>query len=205
MSTKNQTFGIIILAAGNSSRLGQPKQLLKFNGKSLLRHTIDEAVNVVGNKVMVVTGADKDLVEEELHHLPVNVIHNKFWQEGMSSSIYTGIITLIKIFPQLNHVILSVCDQPFISADLFTKMILLQKNTKKGIVAAAYANTIGVPVLFSDKYVEELIALKGQEGAKKILNKFPDDLITINFPKGEVDIDTIEDQINITHQVPSIH
>jgi CTP:molybdopterin cytidylyltransferase MocA len=70
------TFGIVILAAGNSSRLGQPKQLLAFNGKSLIRHVAAEAVKAAGKQVMVVTGANRDLVADELHELPVQVIHN---------------------------------------------------------------------------------------------------------------------------------
>jgi molybdenum cofactor cytidylyltransferase len=131
MNITGDAYGIVILAAGGSSRLGQPKQLLKFEGKSLIWRTADEAVKATGNKVIVVTGANKGLVEKELAHLPVHVIYNQYWQEGISSSIYTGIITLIKIFPQLDAIIFSVCDQPFISAGLFKKMIEMQQQKKK--------------------------------------------------------------------------
>ena len=186
-------YGIIILAAGNSSRLGQPKQLLRFNEKSLIRYTADEAVKVAGKQVIVVTGAHKNLVEEELCDCPAHTIHNTYWQEGMSSSIYIGLITLISIFPNIHAVTICVSDQPFIAAAIFQQMINEQQQTNKGVVAAAYGGTTGVPVLFTDRYFIELLNLKGSEGAKILLNKFPDDFTTIDFEKGHIDLDTPED------------
>ncbi|HEY4195009.1 MAG TPA: nucleotidyltransferase family protein [Mucilaginibacter sp.] len=187
-------YGIVILAAGNSSRLGRPKQLLKFQGKTLLSHTVHEAVKATGRQTIVVTGANKDLVENELLQLPVHFIHNFYWQDGISSSLYIGIISLLKIFPHLDGIIISVCDQPYISAELFKRMIAGQQQTKKGIVATAYKNAIGVPVLFSARYFAELLDLDGQDGAKILLNNHPDDLTTIIFVNGEIDIDTPADE-----------
>ena len=186
-------FGILILAAGNSSRLGQPKQLLQFNGKSLIRHTADEAIKAAGKQVIVITGAHHHLITDALRKRQVHIITNPYWEEGMSSSIYSGLITLLNLYPQLDNLLISVSDQPFISAALFKRMQITQQKTQKGIVASSYASAIGVPVLFSYPYFEPLLDLKGHEGAKKLLLAHQEDMVTVPFPKGNIDIDTPAD------------
>jgi molybdenum cofactor cytidylyltransferase len=192
-------FGVVILAAGNSSRLGQPKQLLTFNGKSLIRHAATETVKAAGEQVIVVTGANKDLVEVELHPLSVQVIHNEYWREGMASSIHTGLITLLNIFPQLDAVLFSVCDQPYLSAALFNKMVREQQITGKGIIASVYNHSKGVPVLFNHQYFGDLVRLDGRSGAKELLHKFRADVAGVPFPGGAVDIDTMADYNKLIH------
>jgi len=190
-------YGAVILAAGNSSRLGQPKQLVKFRDQTLLNITVSAATSAVGKQTIIVTGAHRGLLAEELRHLPVHIIHNPYWQEGMSSSICYGLINLLKIFPYLDGVIFLVCDQPFISAALLKIMISEQDKTGKNIIPASYNNTTGVPVLFTYKYFSNLINLKGNEGAKSLLKEFPEDMATVDFPEGAIDIDTAEDYANL--------
>jgi len=186
---ENKT-AIIILAAGNSSRLGKPKQLLHYKGKTLLRHTADEASSVTA-KVIVVTGAEDSQITEQIagfHHLP-----NEHWAEGMASSLKTGLHETLQLFPEAEQFIFTVCDQPFISAAVFNALIEKKNTSPKGIIASAYADTLGVPVLFSSSYVKELFNLNGQEGARKLIRQHKDDTDSIAFEAGSWDIDTCED------------
>ncbi|MCF0075043.1 nucleotidyltransferase family protein [Dyadobacter sp. CY261] len=186
-------YGIIILAAGNSSRLGEPKQLLQFQGKSLIRHITEAALEIAGGNVWVVTGANAGLIEQELAALPCMLIFNANWEEGMSSSIKAGISALQSHHQIVKGVILAVSDQPFASAGLFDALIETHKKNSAGIVASAYDETIGTPALFSSAYFPALHQLTGAEGAKKLFKRHSDDLFTHPFPKGNVDIDTQED------------
>lgn len=191
--------GILILAAGSSSRLGQLKQLLQFKGKSLLFHVVSQALEVTP-AVVVVTGSKNDEIEKEIHDLKVPAAENSNWQDGMGSSINGGLKKLLDNFPTIENVIISVCDQPFIETSVFSELISKQKDSQKNIVASAYSNTLGTPVLFTKKYFPDLIALSGNEGAKKLLIKFQEDVAQINFEKGAIDIDTIEDYEQLIKQ-----
>lgn len=184
--------GLLILAAGNSSRLGEPKQLLKFNGKTLLRNVVEEAKKV-SESIIVVTGSGHTDIVAEITDLEVKIVENTKWNQGMGSSIKIGMIQLLNEFPEVQNVIVSVCDQPFIIASVFSDLIQIQKNSLKGIVASKYSDTLGTPVLFTEKYFQELSSLSGKEGAKKMILKFKDDIAGIKFEKGAIDIDTQSD------------
>jgi len=186
-------YGLVILAAGNSSRMGQPKQLIKYHNKSFLQHAVDEANMATNNKTMVVTGANRDLLEVELRQLPVHVIYNEQWETGIASSISNGVAALYKIFPYLYGIIICVCDQPFVSSPLLNKLIEQYKQGHKGIVASHYHDTLGVPVLFGKKYFDALLALKGDEDIQTLLNEYTDDIEQIEFEQGNIDINTMQD------------
>lgn len=181
----------LLLAAGSSSRMGKPKMLLSFKGKTLLQGAIDE-INNINETLLVVTGKYHDLIKDVLLSQQVNFVENKNWEEGMGSSIQTGIKFIIENYAAENVIIL-VCDQPYLSSALLVELIDMQKRTKKGIVTSVYNNTIGTPVLFTSKYFNQLALLDGQAGAKKIVNQFIDDTATVEFPQGNIDIDTQED------------
>ena len=184
--------GILILAAGNSSRLGEPKQLLNFNGKTLLRNVVNEAIKVT-ESVIVVTGSNHSQNSREIEDFEVKIVENINWDQGMGSSIKIGINQLLNRFSEVQNIIISVCDQPFIEASVFSDLIQMQKISQKGIVASKYSDTLGTPVLFTKKYFEEISILSGQEGAKKVTQKFKDDIAEIIFEKGAIDIDTQSD------------
>lgn len=185
--------GIIILAAGNSSRLGQPKQLLRYKDTTFLEYIIGEASVIKEAAVIVVTGANHELIEKEIDASKIKIAFNPDWESGMSSSINTGLNKALQLFPEIEKCILAVCDQPFVSHSIFENLITEYHKTKKGIVASSYAETVGTPVLFDKKYFNELLRLKGQEGAKKIINGFLEDTASTPFEKGNIDIDTEED------------
>ena len=184
---------IIILAAGSSSRYGGIKQLLMFNEKPLLQHAIDEAINSGANLVVAVTGANSVEVLKGINAKKVITISNERWQQGMASSIVAGVKKARTVDNDIENIIIAVCDQPYISADLFKKLYSVKNESKKGIVASSYADTIGTPVLFTQKYFEALMSLGGDEGAKKILKANAGDVVTVAFHQGNIDIDTEQD------------
>ncbi len=185
--------GAIILAAGKSSRLGGIKQLLSFHNKTLLQHTIDELELAGAKPVIVVTGGHAKAVVASMDQTGIDLVYNEHWEQGMASSIVAGIQTISTRYKEISQVILAVCDQPFVSAALFKQLYEVQNSSSKHIVASAYADTLGVPVLFTQKYFDQLLGLKGDEGAKKILRAFQADVARVDFPLGRIDIDTVED------------
>jgi len=189
---REEQYGIVILAAGSSARLGQPKQLLIFEGGSLIKRVAKIALEVSG-KVVVVTGFESKKVQAGLLGLPVILVQNESYQEGIASSIRAGIGTLMENFKSLNGAILLVCDQPFLSRDIVEKLMLTAHETGKKIISSAYSDTYGIPVLFDKSFFGRLLGLKGDMGAKTIIQENLADMATVDFPAGNVDIDTMQD------------
>ena len=186
------TTGIIILAAGESTRLGYPKQIAKYKDKTLLQLAIDAANGCKADKRVVVLGANRDEIKKTFSGASIPNIPNPHFEKGMSTSIKIGLEYMLR-FDQPDQVIIMLCDQPFVDAKLLNKLIATQEKEGKGIVACAYSKTVGVPILFGKAYFKELMELTGDEGAKQIALAHEEDLATIAFPKGKVDIDTEED------------
>ncbi|MDP4215953.1 MAG: nucleotidyltransferase family protein [Bacteroidota bacterium] len=186
--------GIIILAAGSSSRLGKPKQLLTYLGKTLLRHVTDEALGAGIGPVLVVLGSDSARIKTTLPEATLAIV-NEQWEEGMASSIRIGLWGMLKAYPLLEGVILAVCDQPFVSGSLFRRLSYCHAMTGKPIIASAYARALGTPVLFDKKYFPHLLRLQGQQGAKRLIALYPEDVTSVPFELGEIDIDRPEDYL----------
>ncbi len=196
--------GLIILAAGSSSRLGRPKQKIVYKGKLLLQQAVDTAIQSACKPVIVILGAYAEEIQSDLVKEGAIIIHNAEWEEGMSSSIRLGIAMLQKAAPEVSDVIIMVCDQPFVDIVLLESLRNKKAITGKGIIACSYNDTLGVPVLFDKKFFYELLLLKGQEGAKKLLLEHKESVTDIPFPLGNVDIDTINDYealININSEI----
>jgi len=173
--------------------MGRPKQLLSHNGKSLLENTVDTANDAEANPVIVVLGANAELLENIVVEKKVHIVENKEWKEGMASSIRCGLHTLLHIAPSSDAVIIMVCDQPFVSASLLNDLIATQKKTGKPIVTSHYENTMGPPALFYKTIFPELLELKGEAGARKIVERHSDDIATVLSTQGNIDIDTEAD------------
>ena len=191
-SSFQNNYGVVLLAAGKSSRLGQAKQLLEFKGKSFVKRAALIALEIT-DKLIVVAGAQEEKIKEELAGLDASICINKNYEEGIASSIHAGLIAMRERFPQINAVIFLVCDQPFISVSLLKELIEVSDLKNKGIAASSYGRTVGTPVLFQKKYFSDLLQLKGDQGAKRIIQNNPDDVATVDFPEGIMDIDTMED------------
>ena len=185
--------GLIILAAGPSVRLGKPKQLLQYNGESLIQRAVRAGEETGCDPIVAVLGANFEKIEAEIDSQSTHVVKNISWEEGMGSSIRTGLSKLLKLKPRIEEMIIMLCDQPFVDSVLLKKLIRERRSTEKEIVACKYVDTVGVPVLYSKTRFPELLALKGDEGAKKLLLRHQQEVTTIPFPEGIIDIDTAED------------
>jgi len=186
--------GLIILAAGSSSRLGSPKQNLVYQGQTLLQRAIQTALtSVCHENVVVVLGANEGIIRPGISDQLVHIAYNTFWQEGMASSIRLGVTELLNIQPLITGAILMLCDQPFVDPLLIYQLTEKMAETESGIIACTYRGTLGVPVLFDASYFPQLLMLQGKEGAKKLIKTFPNDVAQIAFPLGAIDIDTIAD------------
>ena len=189
----SEKIGVIILAAGSSSRMGKPKQLLEFDGMTLLCHATIEAANSKAKSVITVLGANADLIENEIDGDIVYIVKNENWNGGIASSVRLGLSTLLNQTPSIEAVIFMVCDQPYISSAVLNNLINTYQKTGKRIVACNYGEAIGPPALFHKSLFSELMQLKGDKGAKVIIQKDKDRVGLVNFPLGNVDIDTEDD------------
>jgi molybdenum cofactor cytidylyltransferase len=185
--------GAIILAAGESSRLGQPKQLLRFRGKTLVHTIINAACEGGCSPVVVVTGSSGENIHAALANTNVMQVQNAMWQRGIGGSIRKGVEALIGHAPGVDAVVLLVCDQPAVNARVIESLIAMHKTKKKEIVASRYADTVGVPALFDRSLFARLLSLSDEAGAKSIILQNPECVAHFAFPEGAVDIDTWED------------
>lgn len=185
--------GIVILAAGASSRLGRPKQLLPFDGKTLLGHVSQEAVNSGAGTVIVVLGAHEDQIRKEIDLRSAMAVVNSNWQEGMASSIRCGIEALLHMQPEAESAVLMLCDQPYVTSALLNELIAIHKNKGNAIVASKYGDAIGAPALFHKSIFPELQQLKGDVGAKAVIHQHINEVEAVAFSKGSVDVDTAAD------------
>ena len=180
------------MAAGSSSRLGRPKQLINYQGKTLIQKAIEAAQDSAADDLVVVLGSRSDLIQTGIESKEVPVLFHANWEEGMSSSMQCGLRHLLET-SQVEQVILMLCDQPYVSQGLLDQLMDGKKSSRKGIVASSYAGTVGVPALFDQDYFPELLALKGTEGAKKVILNHQADTFIVDFPLGAIDLDTEED------------
>ena len=188
-------IGLILLAAGNSARMGQSKQLLKVRDESLLVHSITVAVKS-GYRPIVVLGANEKEHRKAIEDLPVDTILNLNWKNGMGGSLKAGLTYLLQNTPLTEALIVMVCDQPLLTSEHLKKIKEKYQTVGKGIVASGYADTSGVPALFHKSIFPEIMALSDELGAKSIIQKHLTDTITIDFPEGSVDLDTPTDYQN---------
>jgi molybdenum cofactor cytidylyltransferase len=187
---KKPTIGIVILAAGESRRMGQPKQLLKIDNQTLIRRTIDISLATDCRPVVLVVGANKAQIVPEIIDLPITVIDNPMWHEGMSSSVKIGMAGLWMMNRHIDAVLMLVCDQPHLSVEVLEKMIDTYLHQRPPIVACKYQDQVGVPVLLDRSMFDELLTITGDRGAKSLVMKYLDDTHIIDFEDGIIDLDT---------------
>ena len=184
-------ISILILAAGSSSRLGQPKQLVEFEGQTLIERITHTAL-LVSDKVSIVLGANIELIKPvlEVFSNRINLIENPDWQEGMGTSIRIGVENLAE---KSEAILILLVDQPLISQVFLQSIVQTFAEEKMPIVASNYGDQLGVPILFDKVFFPELLKLKGEQGAKAFLKNYPEKTASISFKDGLFDIDIPKD------------
>ncbi|WP_179343676.1 nucleotidyltransferase family protein [Winogradskyella ursingii] len=189
-------IAILILAAGKSSRMGQPKQLLAIDGTNLLGKTIEHALESKANKVTVVLGYKADIIEKEIKNKTVEIIINHDFESGLSSSIVAG----IKAIKDVDAVLITLADQPKVDKIYLNKMISKFTEQSEFVIASNYNGSIGVPAIFSKAYFQQLLMLSGDKGAKQLLNSKEIKVKTVDASVDLLDIDTLEDYKNLANK-----
>ncbi|MEY4938978.1 MAG: hypothetical protein RIQ93_713 [Verrucomicrobiota bacterium] len=192
-SSRGLHFGAVILAAGASTRMGSPKQLLEMNGRPLVVHAVEAALASAAWPVVVVLGAHAEKIRPSLARFPVLITENAAWAEGMASSIRTGITTLRQFSRSLEGALLALCDQPGFSPEVIAQLVTAQARTSRSIATAHYSGRNGAPALFLREHFATLARLTGEEGARALLNGDPAGVAAVELPELAVDFDTPED------------
>jgi len=184
---------VVVLAAGSSTRFGKPKQFALFQGETFIKRIVAAAIEAGCAPVVVVTGEDSTQIALELTGLSISIAMNPGWSSGVGSSIRVGVQRAMDLAADLDASLLLTCDQPFVTAAVLAQIIQLRLTSGKPIVASAYATTLGIPALFDRFCFPDLLRLKEDSGAKKIILARPYDVVSFDFPTGAIDIDTAAD------------
>jgi molybdenum cofactor cytidylyltransferase len=184
---------IVILAAGNSSRMGATKQTLDIGGQTLLNHAVNCALSSQIPNVVVVLGANLAETQNLVHGLPIMTVVNPDWNRGMGKSLKLGVSKAIEMNPMLEGIMIMVCDQPRVTVTHINEMGRIHIIKRPLAVASEYNGTLGVPVLFDRSVFSDLLMIDDQSGAKDVLKKIRTEVISIPLQGGEIDLDTPED------------
>ena len=193
IEVRHEGVGAVILAAGSSSRMGVPKQTLRFRGQSMLRRAALAALGAGCRPVVVVTGAHAELSRGELRGLNVLEVVNALWETGMASSVRAGVEGLVGAAPETAAAVLMLCDQPHVTAEVISGLVAAHHATGSLVVASAYGGSFGAPALFGRPLFAELARLEGVAGAKQVIKRHAAEALFLPFRGGEVDVDTPDD------------
>ena len=193
-----QKTAILILAAGNSSRMGKTKQLLPYKNATLLEWAIEQAQKSVVKNVFCVLGANKEVIEKQLTSNIVEIIYNPNYKDGLSTSIVKGIEFLQE--HNFDSALIMLADQPHVTSEYLNSLIEASKNNPSKLIASNYQGSVGVPAIFPKNYFNDLLDLKGDKGAKNFLLQQNNNVIKVNSTQNLLDIDTPEDYQHLLKQ-----
>ena len=189
----SESIPVIVLAAGGSTRTKSPKQLFRFEEKTLLRRAVETALDSRCAPVHVVLGAEAERFAQELTGLPVHVTVNRDWEEGIGSSIRNGLRAATVRDSDMKAAVFMTVDQPFVTPEILDGLVETFLVSDPPVVACAYDGTVGTPALFDVSLFETLRELEGDAGAKLIILQEGDEAVTIDAPDVGIDIDTEDD------------
>jgi molybdenum cofactor cytidylyltransferase len=182
----------ILLAAGESKRMGKTKQLMPMGQSTLLERAIDSLLDSSVDEIIVVLGHKAEEIARTIAGRPVKIVINSDYSQGMSTSIIAG---LILVDPRSQAVMLAMGDQPLVESSTINQLIEAFNKNRKGIAVPTYRGRRGHPIIFDIKYKTELLMLKGDVGGREIIHNHPDDVLMVAIDSESVisDIDTQED------------
>ncbi|MDP3432697.1 MAG: nucleotidyltransferase family protein [Bacteroidota bacterium] len=181
---------ILLLAAGGSTRMEQPKQLLPWGEQTLIEHQIQTLLKT-GNPVSVVLGSYSNLIVPVIAKYEVDIFINTEWESGMGSSISFGISQIIQKFQDANGILITLLDQPLITTSYIEKMLgAFEAGSQQIIASRSTSGWTGVPVLFNKCFFKELTELSNDEGAKKIIKRHEKSVIFLEGGELLEDMDT---------------
>jgi molybdenum cofactor cytidylyltransferase len=186
----HQQIGAVVMAAGGSGRLGEPKQLLDWRGEPFIRVVAKTALASGLSPVVVITGAYHESVELALEGLAVKIVHNQAWEEGQSGSVKLGLAAMPE---KVGGVLFFLVDQPQIPASLALKLVETHAETLAPIVAPMVDGRRGNPVLFDRAAFPDLMQLAGDVGGRGVFSKHPVTWVPWVEPSAGMDVDTPED------------
>lgn len=185
---------VLVLAAGAARRFGSAKQLVRINGEPLLHRAVARASEMAGGAVTVVLGAHAAELTPLLKHSPASVIINRQWEEGLASSLRAGVAQLP---PGTEAVMITLADQAAITTHDLRRLVAGWRRQPDLLVAASYEGRMGVPAIFPSSCFGDLLALRGDEGARLVLRRMSDRCLRIPMPNASIDIDTPEDLLKL--------
>lgn len=184
-------IALVILAAGTSSRMKTAKQILPVGTTHLLGISIETAKNSLADQVFCVLGANALEIKSKILHQELQIIENINFNEGLSSSLFAALQHIQN--ENFSAVLFMLGDQPKLSVNYINALIEAFKKDSENIYASTYGESFGVPAIFPRKFYEDLLKVKGDKGARNLLNdkKFP--VKTVNFKVDLMDIDSPDD------------
>jgi molybdenum cofactor cytidylyltransferase len=183
----------VVLAAGEGRRMGSPKLLLSWGGKSLVRRAAEAALGAC-RRVVVVVGPEADRMRSELASLPVLVVSNPEYAEGVAASLRRG----LREVADAPAVLVVLADQPAVTAGHLRRLVQAYREAGAAVVAASYGDAVGAPAVFSRRLFPELLALRGDAGAKRVVEEHRQEAVFVPVPEAAVDVDTPEDWETLT-------
>jgi molybdenum cofactor cytidylyltransferase len=181
----------VVLAAGASQRLGQPKQLILWEGESLLRRSARFALEAGCFPVVAVLGFEAESIGAALAGLPIEAVVNPKWSSGMGSSLACGVAAARRARPEMDALLLLVCDQPRLTANHLRHLLARHAAGQAAITASAYAGRSGAPAVFASSLLSKLEQIEGDRGARDLILRHGAQ--TVDWPDGACDIDLPED------------
>ena len=186
----------LVLAAGESIRMGRSKQLLPFANKTILETVIDHINQSTVDETLIVLGSNREKIEEVIKNLPVKSVYNPRFKEGMLTSVQKGFVSLPE---EVEAVLVFLGDQPMIPSSVIDQIVSAYHSSEKGIILPVYGQKRGHPVLIDNKYRQELANLNPEIGLRELIHDHPEDILEVNLDSSSIleDIDTPEDYKNL--------
>ncbi len=194
--------GGILLAAGGSNRMGRPKQLIEFEGATLIQRTAESLKGSGCDPCIVVLGSNANDCVTELSGIGIDICINEAWASGMSSSIKAGLMRLLEAEPDLSAVMITLADQPYVTAAIIGKFVAEYRRIRPTMIASEYNGITGVPALFSREMFDRILKLKGDRGARALIEAAGDNVIRFSVPEAAFDVDSPADLVSVGETGP---